>query len=146
MTLNSIDTDLVTFVLYLVYLWFGLLTLFIFSSCIIKSVYSFILFLAQYWLRCTILSDGLGLISVDRMEIFSWDTKAYVMIEGIGLSFFDPFSSSFLKISVGKTRIEYIHSLPATVKESVRYLFNCKILFMLLIMTNVLEVCSMPDV
>ena len=117
---NSIDTDFVTIILYLVYLWFGLLTLFIFSSCIIKSVYSFLLFLAQYWVRCTIFSEGIGLISMDRMEIFSWDTKAYIMIEGIGLSFSDPFSSSFLKISVGKTRIEYIHSLPTTVKKSIR--------------------------
>ncbi|KAI6650477.1 hypothetical protein LOD99_5914 [Oopsacas minuta] len=121
MTSNSLETDYVTLVLYFVYLWFGLLTLFIFSSCIIKSFYSFVIFISQYWLRCSITTEGLGLISVDRVEIFLWDTKTYIMIEEIGLSFLDPFTSSLLRITVGKTRVEYIHSVPPSSQEMIRW-------------------------
>ena len=117
---SSFESDLVTLILYFVYLWFGLLALFIFSSCIIKSVYSFILFIAQYWLRCSISTEGMGLISVDRMEIFLWDVKAYIIIESIGVSFFEPFSNSFFRITVGKARVEYIHSTPSMPSDAIR--------------------------
>ena len=120
MALSSFESDVVTLILYFVYLWFGLLALFIFSSCIIKSFYSFILFFAQYWLRCSISTEGMGLISVDRIEIVLWDVKAYIMIEGFGVSFFEPSANSFFRITVGKARVEYIHSTPSTPSDAVR--------------------------
>lgn len=112
MAKNALEGDFVTYMLYFVYLWFGLLTLFIFSSCIIKYFYSFLLFLAQYWLRAYIYTEGMGLLSLDKMELFFWDAKTYVCIEGIGIYFFDPFSNTFLRIGVDRTRVEYIHTLP----------------------------------